>query len=100
VTARAGTARILAAIAILAVVLCGRADAALVDCEGRCEDGTGNVMVVQNRCDDAAQRCVAGCDRSGERPEPYAECEGTGRAAVPPPAPLESPGGVRVRDGD
>lgn len=99
-TARAGIVRILAVIAILALVLWGRADAALVDCEGRCEDGTGNVMVVQNRCDDAAQRCVAGCDRSGERPEPYAECEGTGRAAVPPPAPLESPGGVRVRDGD
>ena len=83
-----------------AFVLAIAADAAaeLVDCEGRCEDGTGNVMLVQNRCDDVAERCVAGCDRSGARPVPYAECEGTGRGTLPPPAPLANPGGTRTRD--
>lgn len=74
--------------------------AALVPCVGRCEDGTGNVMTVENHCDDVAERCVAGCDTSGARPEPYAECEATGRGALPPPAPPENPGGIRERDGD
>lgn len=73
---------------------------ALVSCEGRCEDGTGNVATVENRCDDVAERCVAGCDTSGARPVPYAECEATGRGKVPPPPPPENPGGVRERDGD
>jgi len=78
----------------------GSAAAKPIDCEGRCEDGTGNVRVVQNRCDDVAERCVAGCDRSGAQPEPYAECEATGRAALPPPVPAAETGGVRVRDVD
>ncbi len=91
----------LAVVFVLAVTVgpTERAAAARVPCEGRCDDGFGNVMTVQNQCDDAAERCVAGCDTSGARPEPYAECEATGRAAVARPA-QENPGGVRVRDGD
>lgn len=75
------------------------ARAAFVDCEGRCEDVAGNVMTVTNRCDDVAERCRAGCDTSGERPYPYAECDATGRGAAAP-LPQENPGGVRTRDGD
>lgn len=91
--------RILAAGALLVAAWSADVRGALVDCEGRCEDGTGNVMTVTNRCDDVAERCVAGCDVSGERPHPYAECESTGRG-VAAPAPAENPGGVRTRDGD
>lgn len=87
------------AMALLAVAFGGPAGATLVECEGRCEDAAGNVTLVQNRCDDVAERCVAGCDEAGERPMPYAECEATGRVVVPRP-PLESPDGVRFRDGD
>jgi hypothetical protein len=90
--------RAAASVAVV-LALAGDASAALVDCVGRCEDGMGNAMTVQNRCDDVAERCAAGCDRSGDRPEPYAECEKTGRAAVPAPVD-EGPGGVRTRDGD
>ena len=83
------------------LALAAPAAARLVDCEGRCEDGSGSVMLVQNRCDDVAERCIAGCDRSGPRPHPYAECESTGRGKVPPSATAPGdPGGVRVRDSD
>lgn len=89
-----------AAVAALVLLADAPARAVLVSCEGRCEDGAGNVMTVENRCDDVAERCVAGCDTSGPRPAPYAECEATGRGKVPPPPPPEDPGGVRERDGD
>lgn len=90
------------AAAVVLVVLVGAdpAAAASVRCEGRCEDGFGNVRIVENACDDVAERCVAGCDRSGGGAEPYAECEASGRAARPPLPPPENPGGVRVRDGE
>lgn len=87
------------AAAALVLVAGAPALAASVPCVGRCEDGAGNAMTVENRCDDVAERCVAGCDTSGARPEPYAECEATGRGKAPAPAPAESPGGVRERDG-
>lgn len=89
--------------AFLAVLVVGAggspARAERVACVGRCEDGAGNAMTVENRCDDVAERCVAGCDTSGARPEPYADCEPTGRGKVPTSPPPESPGGVRERDG-
>ncbi len=91
--------RALAAAAVLMATWASDARGVLVDCEGRCEDGAGNVMTVTNRCDDVAERCVAGCEASGERPHPFAECESTGRG-VAAPAPQENPGGVRSRDGD
>jgi hypothetical protein len=85
----------------LLLALAAPAAARLVDCEGRCEDGGGSVMLVQNRCDDATERCVAGCDTSGTRPHPYAQCESTSRARTAPQAsPVGDPGGIRVRDGE
>ena len=86
--------------AAIVILTGGSVSAALVSCVGRCEDGRGNAMTVENRCDDVAERCIAGCDTSGARPEPYAECEATGRGKMPAPAPQASPGGVRERDGD
>jgi len=89
-------------ITAVALVLAGPAWAAAgwVACEGGCEDGFGSVMEVQNQCADVAERCVAGCDRSGPRPVPYAKCEPTGQAKAAAPANgAGDPGGVRVRDG-
>jgi len=100
-TTRTCRRAVAAFVAVLVVAASGSpARAAAVACAGRCEDGSGNAMTVENRCDDVAERCVAGCDTSGDRPEPYAECEATGRGKIPPPPPAENAGGVRTRDGD
>lgn len=55
------------------------ASAANVDvpeCEGRCDDGAGNVMLVNaGRCNKTTEYCSAGCDESSEKgPFPYAAC--------------------------
>ncbi len=63
-----------------------------VPCVGRCDDGAGNGMMVENRCDDATERCEAGCDTTGSRPYPYARCgsklasDGAGAAARDEPS--------------
>lgn len=73
------------------------AQARVVECEGRCDDGNGNIMLVTNRCDETSERCRAGCDTSGPRVHPYAECvKRTAPGAEA--APGGSPGGASAGD--
>jgi hypothetical protein len=61
---------------VLFVVVASPATAATWECEGRCEDGAGTVMLVNaGQCNPTTEFCRAGCDVSAEGgPRPYAAC--------------------------